>query len=305
VKMRGMQVLAGGLIAALAIGVLFARDNPPPKAVAANPGREADAEAIRASARDFASAFNKHDAKAVADQWTEQGECVDADGELVRGRADVETAFAEFFKANPQAKIQVLVKSVRFPAPDLAVEEGVLRQVNAVKDLPATTLYSATHVRSGGKWLTAMSREWGAGQDRLEDMEWLVGEWKAGGKGPEVTLTISRDGDRPFLLGKFARTDGGKPHSAGTMRIGVDPKTGQLLSWHFDEDGGHGQAAWVRDGNRWVLDAVGVTGTGIETSSTNVLGRLNADEITWQSIDRVLGDQPVPDTTPVKLTRVK
>ncbi|HEX4590997.1 MAG TPA: SgcJ/EcaC family oxidoreductase, partial [Gemmataceae bacterium] len=288
---KPFRFLAGGVIAALAIGVLSARDDPKP---AVEPGREADAEAIRASARDFAAAFNKHDAKTVAAEWTEQGECVDADGELVRGRADIETAFAEFFKENPNAKIQVLVKSIRFPAPDLAVEDGLLRQINTVKDLPATTFYSATHVRTGGKWLTATSREWGAGQDRLDDIEWLVGDWKTSAKGASVTLTFSRDSDQPFILGKFTRKDGGKPHSTGTMRIGVDPKTGQLLSWHFDEDGGHGQAAWARDGNRWVLDAVGVTGTGIETASTNVLGRLNNDEITWQSIDRMLGDQPLP-----------
>jgi uncharacterized protein (TIGR02246 family) len=302
---RRHRVLACGLAVALAAGALRARDNAAPTKPAIEPGREADAAAIKTMAREFAAAFNKHDAKAIAAQWTEQGECVDAEGELVRGRADIEKAFAEFFKASPNAKIQVLVKSVRFPAPDLAVEEGVLRQINAAKDLPTTTMYSATHVRGGGKWQTAMSREWGAGQDRLEDLEWLVGEWKAVGKAPDVTLSLSRDGDQPFILGKFARKNGNKTTTTGTLRIGVDPKTGQLLSWHFAEDGGHGQAAWARDGNRWVLDAVGVTGTGIETAATNILARLNKDEITWQSIDRVLGDQPLPDTTPVKLTRME
>ncbi|HEY1376421.1 MAG TPA: SgcJ/EcaC family oxidoreductase [Gemmataceae bacterium] len=300
------KFLAGGLAAGLALAALAAwdgraEDGKPP---AAEPGREGDDAAIRASARDFAAAFNKHDARAVADQWTDRGECTDADGALIRGRADIEQAFAEFFKANPQAKIQVLVRSVRFPAPDLAVEEGVLRQINTVKDLPSTTLYTATHVRTGGKWQTAVSREWGAGQDRLEDMEWLIGQWKAAGKDRDVTLTFTRDEDKPFILGRFTTKAGDKVVSTGTLRIGLDPQTGQLRSWHFDEDGGHGQALWVRDGNRWVLDCAGVTGDGAETASVNVLGRLNNDEITWQSIDRVLGDQAVPDTTPIKLTRV-
>jgi uncharacterized protein (TIGR02246 family) len=300
-----LGVCAAGLIVAFAVGVLWARDDASPKKPAVDPGREADAEAIKATARDFAAAFNKHDAKAIAGQWTEQGECVDADGETIRGRSDIENAFADFFKASPNSKIQVLVHSIRFPAPDMAIEEGVLRQINSIKDLPSSTLYSATHVRSGGKWLTAVSREWGAGQDRLEDLDWLVGQWRSNGKGPNVMLTFKRDGDRPTVLGTFTRKDGDNASSTGSLRISADPQTGLLRSWHFDEDGGHGQAFWVRDGRGWMLDAAGVTGNGIETSSVNILGRLNNDEITWQSVDRVLGDQSLPDTTPVKLTRVK
>src|SRR5947209_19618100 len=147
---RTLGVCAAGLVAALAVGVLWARDDAAPVRPAVDPGREADAATIRVMSRDFAAAFNKHDARAIAAQWTEQGECVDADGETVRGRTDIEKAFGDFFKASPNSKIQVLVHSIRFPAPDLAIEEGVLRQVNSIKDLPASTLYSATHGRSGG-----------------------------------------------------------------------------------------------------------------------------------------------------------
>ena len=117
-------------------------------------------------------------------------------------------------------------------------------------------------------------------------------------------LTFTRDGQKPFLLGRFTRRAGGKEVDSGTMRIGLDPQTGRLRSWHFDAGGGHGQALWVRDGSRWVLDAVGVLGDGTETASVNVLGRVNNDAITWQSIDRVMGDQALPDTAPLRLSRV-
>ena len=309
---KSLRFLAGGLVAALAIGVLSARDDAKS---AANSAQVADAEAIRTNAREFAGAFNKGDAKAVAAQWTENGECTDADGAMMVGQTNIEQAYAEFFKANPKAKIQVIVGSIRFPAPDLAVEEGVVRQINSVKDLPSSTLYSTMHVRNGGKWQVAVSREWGAGQDRLEDLEWLLGQWKAAptpnptpakpeaGNNAELTLVFTRDEGKPFILGRFTKKEGDNAVSTGTMRISVDPQTGQLRSWHFDEDGGHGQAVWVRDGRLWVLDCAGVTGDGSETASVNLLGRMNNDEITWQSIDRVLGDQALPDTTPIKLIR--
>jgi uncharacterized protein (TIGR02246 family) len=299
---RMPRILAGGVIAALTIGVLYARDPQNPKSSPAS--RPGDEDAIRATARDFAAAFNKGDANAIAAQWTENGECIDADGTMVRGRADIEQAFGEYFKEHPKTKIEVLIRSIRFPAPDLAVEEGILRQAGGGKELPATSLYSVTHVRTGGRWLAAVSREWGAGQDRLEDLDWLVGQWKATVKDQEVTLTFTRDGEKPFIVGKFTRRSGSKPPESGTMQIGLDPQTGQLRAWHFDEGGGHGQSLWVRDGTNWVQDAIGVLGDGTETASVNILGRVNPNEITWRSIDRVIGGQALPDTVPIRLSRV-
>src|SRR5262249_52941557 len=156
--------------------------------------READRDAIRAASREYAAAFNKADAKAVAAHWTDNGECIDADGELLRGRAAIEQAFATYFKEHPQPNTEVPIGSIRFPTPDLAVEEGILRLSGAGKELPSTTLYSTTHVRDAGRWRVAVSREWGAGQDRLDDLDWLVGEWKAAVPDTEMTLTFAKDG---------------------------------------------------------------------------------------------------------------
>lgn len=260
----------------------------------------ADREAILKSARDFADAFNKGDARAVADLWTEQCECQDAEGEAFRGRAAVEKVYADFFRANPGARIEVRAESVRFPGADLAIEDGVLRLTRA-DGLPTSTVYTTTHVREGGRWRMAVSKEWGAGADRLEDLDWLVGTWKATVGGHEVTLTVARDGDA--LRGRFVRLAQGKTTASGNMRIALDPQTGQLRSWHEDDTGGHGQALWARDGSNWVLDSFGVLGDGTEAAAVNILRRVGADDITWRSIDRVAGDKAVPDTVPLRLTR--
>jgi uncharacterized protein (TIGR02246 family) len=263
----------------------------------------ADEQAIRKSGTDFSIAYAKSDAKAVAALWTEQGEMQDESGEVIRGRAAIEQAFADAFKDHPGGKIEVLVDSIHFPAKDLAIEEGILRQTSNGKDLPSSTRYSAVHVRDGGQWKMAISQEWGAGRNRLEDLDWLVGTWKAKLPDQEVTLTFTKDDKRPLLVGKFTRQASGKPAMSGTMKISFDPRRGQIRSSHIDDDGGHGQAVWFRDGNNWLLDASGVTDDGIETAAVNILGRLNNDAITWRSTARAMGGQPVPDTAPVKLTR--
>jgi uncharacterized protein (TIGR02246 family) len=307
VRIKLSLVLLAGLAAALGTGAVSV-SNGPGKAAGGRPaqdkGRQADREAIEQSSRDFVKAFAKGDARAVAALWTEQGELLDVHGHLTRGRDAIEKAFAEVFKENPGARVEVAIESIRFPAPGLAIEEGFLRQMSAGRELPATTLYSATHVREGGQWKIAATREWGAGQDRLQDLDWLLGKWKATLPDQEVTLSLSRNENKTFLTGRFTRTAKGKVVTSGTMRISQDPQTGQLRSWHFEEDGGHGQALWVRDGNRWVLDSIGVLADGTETHAVNILGRINDDAVTWRSIDRVMGNHELPDTVPIKLRRV-
>jgi uncharacterized protein (TIGR02246 family) len=305
-RTKVLFLIAVSLSTAQPLDAQSAPENPPAKkdVPTGEKGREADVEAIRASSREFVQAFGMGDARAVAALWTEQGEFHDDSGNPVRGRAAIEEAFRAFFKENPNRKIEVLIESIRFPARDLAIEMGVLRQSGADKELPATTLYTVIHVRERGQWKMAVSREWGAGQDRLEDLHWLIGRWKATLTDQETTLVFSRDEGKPFITGQFTKKSGDKIVSSGTMRIGFDTQRGRLRSWHFDDDGGHGQALWIRDGNRWVLDAIGIQGNGVDTAALNILGRLNHDEFTWRSIDRVIGNQAQPDTVPIRLKRV-
>ena len=304
-------LLAAGLLAVPVVVMVAGGQQPPAKppegvpAPAEEKEREADREAIRQASQEFARAFEKGDAKAAAACWTEGGEYVANDGEVVRGRAAIEKLFAAMFKDTTPGKIEVDIRSVRFPSRDSAVEEGFLRHTPDGPGLPGSSMYSALHVREDGRWKVAVSREWGAGQDRLGDLAWLIGRWEGGPKGQEVSLTFERDGTAQFILGRFAKTIDGKPASAGSMKIGLDGQRGQLRSWHFDDDGGQGQCLWIRDGNRWVLDAIGTLADGTETEAVNVLARLGADEITWRSIDRVAGGEPLPDTVPLKLTRVR
>ena len=303
-----LAVLAtAGLIAALAASAIAARDRQIIKssAPAADKARDADAEAITKSSVDFAAAFGKGDAKAIAAMWTDQAECHDADGSVIQGRDAIEKAFAELFKDKSQGKLEVDIHSIRFPSRDTAIEEGFLRHTPEGPGLPSSTMYTASHVREDGKWLIANSREYGAGVDRLGDLAFLIGKWEGGPKGQEITLSLEKDPTGPFILGKFTRKSEGKTATTGTIKIGLDGQRGQIRSWHFDADGGHGQCLWIRDGNRWVLDAIGSSADGTDTAAVNVLSRLNADEIVWRSIDRVVGGEPLPDTAPVKLTRVK
>jgi uncharacterized protein (TIGR02246 family) len=289
----GLAAIA--LAAALAVGYLAAQETV---------SKGADEEGIRQQSREFAKAFESGNAKAVASFWTEQGEYFDDTGLALRGRAEIEKEFAQFFKEHPKSQVAVEIESIRFPARDLAIEEGVLLQRAEGKALPASTRYSVIHVRENGQWRIAVCREWGAGQDRLHDLAWLLGEWKGGTKDQETLLSFEKDKKSSSIFARHTKKLKGEVVASGAIKISLDPHTGQLRSWHFDDDGGHGQSLWIRDGNRWVLDAVGALADGTDTAGVNVLTRINNDSFTWRSIDRVAGGEALPDTVPVKLARV-
>ena len=302
-----MRIAWSGVIA---VGVLFGAgvclataQQKTASPAAARPAGEADRETIIQSGRDFIAAYEKGDAKAVAQCWTEQGEYESDDGTILRGRAAIEAAFDAHFKSRPGGKMEIKVESIRFPSRDVAIEEGYSRTTEGGA-LPDSTFYRTVHVREDGKWRMVLSREWGATESRMTDLDWLLGSWRSVAKAQEMSISFQRDKQGPFLVGEFTTTTGGKAVPLGTMKVGLDPVSGKFTSWHFDPDGGHGQGSWLREGNNWVVDSVGTRADGAETASVNILTRHGSDEIGWRTIDKFVGGKPQPDAPPIRLKRV-
>lgn len=325
-----LLVAVGGVFAA---GLLGAAPPQPaaPQPTAAVPApepadrtadRTADREAIVRSSLEFATAFGKGDAKALAALWTEGGEYEGEDGAVVRGRPAIEASFAAHFAGRPAGKMEIQVESIRFLSRDTAVEEGLSR-TSAPDMLPTSAYYRVLHVREDGKWAIVQSREWGSAHNRLADLDWLIGSWRSQAKAPakdatkvegkdpaqvpaqpqETTVTFALDPSGSFVVGEFTASAAGKSTSLGTMRIGIDRVSGRFKSWHFDPDGGHGEGVWIRDGRHWTIDSHGVRGDGTDVTSVNVLTRLAGDRIGWRSIERTAAGRPLPDSAPVVLTR--
>jgi uncharacterized protein (TIGR02246 family) len=299
------RILTSVALVAAAVAAIAVSGQAPPAAPSPSAVSPPDEAAIRKSAADYAEAFNKADAKAIAAMWTANGECRDSDGRTFTGRAAIEQAYAEFFKNNAGAKIEVLVKSIRFPANDMAVEEGLLRPSRGTNELPTSTAYVAVHIRENGQWKVALSAEAADGQDRLEDLDWLLGDWSGKIKDGDVKLSFARDAKKPLIAGTFTKTPTGSNPVSHSVRIALDPETGRIRSWCFEDDGAHSQALWTNDGKSWLLEARGVLANGTPTSETIVIQRVGPDVITWRAIDRIIGDQALPDIAPIRLNKSK
>jgi len=266
--------------------------------------RTDDESAVRKATADFIRAVERGDAKAVAASWTEKGEYISDDGTTIRGRPAIEAAYAKAFARNAKLRVEFTVESIRFPSKDTAIEEGFARSFNRKSENPTASRYSVLHVREGGRWLMALLREWPDEGVSLRDLDWLIGTWEAKSDEADVRTTYSWDDKKNSIRCQIAIKGKGKTVNA-TQVLLKDPRSGQLRSWIFDDDGGFGDGAWTRDAKRWVIEASGVQADGGELTATNILTPVDKDTFTWQSTERTLDGEELPNILPVKVTRVK
>ena len=267
--------------------------------------RAKDTAEIRELLTSFAKAFEARDAKALAGHWTTEGEYRNTLGVSANGREALEAGFAAFFAKTPEVSADLRGESLRFLSADSATQEGTVTVRRGPASPSTRAHYSALLVREQGRWRLAMFSESEREETPLEDLAWLIGQWKStAGEGVEVQTTYTWDANKKFIHAKFA-VKGKDRELSGHQVIGVDPETGLLHSWTFEADGGIGEADWSRDGDHWLLTATGTLSDGSSLAETNILHRVNEDTFTWQSIDRQLDDAPLDDLAPVKITRIK
>lgn len=267
----------------------------------------ADEQAIRAAIDSYVAAYNRGDAKAVASHWGEKAEWLSPAGKKIQGRAAIEQALTAMFAELKGLRIETTKPAIRFVTPDVAVEEGVVL-VTRPGDEPSGASYLAIHSRKDGQWKLDSVREVELpaetfSRDGLDQLEWLVGEWVDHGEGVAIESKVAWTKNGTFLTQSFRVVTSGEDELEGTQIIGWDPTTRSIRSWMFDSDGGFGQGVWTRRGNRWFVRATQTLADGRQASATSIYERDGDDKYVWQSVDRSLDGESLPDVKPVKVLR--
>ena len=266
--------------------------------------RPADRDAIQKALDAFCAAFQKGDAKAVSALWTADGEYIGDEGTAIRGHAALEKDYKEFFTKNPDNALEVEVETLRFPSKDTAVVEGHFKLRMGKKKELVVSRCSFLYAREDGKWLIAIAREWPGDGVEVRDLEWLIGTWEAKREGTTVTTTYEWTKNKTFIRCHLSITQDGKTIT-GTQMIGKMPSTGGLHIWTFEDQGGIGDADITRDGKKWAFASRGSTSDGRVITATNIMTPVDADSFLWQSVERTVDGESLPDLVPIAVTRVK
>jgi len=303
-------VLALGLVALVTIGgyvttgkTLIVAQEPLVKGKA-----EEKEGAVKERRTQFIAAFNRGDAKAVASFWAEDATYTDQVGDEHKGRVAIQKLYEKVFAANKGAKLTIRIASSKRLSPDVALNNG-LTEVTPADGGPGTVArFTAVLVKKDGEWFLQSVQDAVApppsNARHLEDLEWLIGEWKGEAKGESGTASFHWAENDNFIVSEFATTLNGIPVYGGSQWIGYDSIYKQVRSWSFYSGGGFGEADWLKDGNKWSVKTKAQTGDGKRVTATNVVTKTDDDHMTWQMTRLTVEGKLLPDPRPLRLKRL-
>ncbi len=273
-------------------------------------GNPQEEEALLKNAEAFVAAFHKGDAKALAAFWTPDGDYTDQTGLHRKGREAIEKAFRELLAENKGLKLRIDIDGLKFITPDVAVEDGMTSVIPPDGGPPSRARYTIVHVKKEGHWYLSSVRDAPyvapTNHEHLKVLDWLVGDWASAPEQGEVArVGYSWAPSQNFMLASFTTTFKNIAIGGGTQWIGWDPLAKQIRSWTFETAGGFGEGTFTRDGDKWIIKAAGVLHDGKKLAATNILTRIDADTMTWQTRDRTADGNPLPDVKPITMKRVK
>lgn len=267
-------------------------------------------QALKERKEAFIAAFEKGDANALADFWTEDGDYVDQAGHALKGRKAIAAAFEKQFAVAKGAKLHITTTALHVVNGDLAIEDGVTEIVYP-NDIPPTAAhYTAIHVKKDGKWQLASVRDAilvpASNHEKLSELAWLEGDWMdEAEKGEQAKASYSWAENDNFLVSNFATTLKDVPVAGGTQWIGWDAANKTIRSWAFNSNGGFAEGTWSRDGDKWTIKVNATPRDGKKITATVVITKVNDDHLTWKSTDRMVDGKAVPDSNLIKMKRAK
>ena len=262
--------------------------------------------------RKVVAAFNTKDLEALGKLIADKILLVDSDGVSSSGREAVLAHYSEAFTDAPRATIEGTLQSLQFLTEDVARGDGTFLldpEPGAID--PSSGRFSILAIRQGDAWHLAELRdtlapgeEHADSKEHLRQFEWMIGHWVDESGDARISSDIHWAMDRNYILRDYSIEVAGKEALTGLMVLGYDPQAGQVKSWVFDSEGGHGEADWTRvNDTQWVLRSRGHLRDGTPTSASQVITKLGEDSVRQNSLDRMIGGQLVPEVTEVVMVR--
>ena len=294
---RRVPTVCAAVGATLLLGLAL----PPARGDDEGADRAADRAAVRARMQEFLKAVAKRDAREVAAFWTATGEYARAEMTL-RGRSNIEKAYAEHFRKKQPGAATVESESIRFLSEDTAVQEGAFVVKRASPAESTRSQVSVLFVRSGGKWHFGLLRE-SPEEPSLRELAWLVGSWTFPSDGAEARMVVEWAEGKKHLLCRTTRKQDDETTTA-TQILAVHPSTGAIQSWTFESDGSLGEAVWSRNDKSWTAKVKSVTADGDKATATTTLTPIDENTFTFQTTERTVDGEKAADVGPIKVRRV-
>lgn len=265
---------------------------------------------IRTLFEQYVSAFNRHDANALSEQWSENGHRIHPrTGEVAEGRAAIKEALQKMFQEGKADQLQV--KILKSSEPEEGVIEAIGRfRVTFSDGKPAReSAVRIELVNENGSWKIDEVREISADapksqEEHLKGLEFLIGSWEDQDEDVTVKNKARYDRYRNFIIQKFEIQVYNQLLVDGYQIIGWDPIKKHVRSWMFDSDGGFGEGVWKLKDNQWYVDSHFTLSDGRKASATYIYKSIDSNSYSWGAENRDIGGELLPNIEPVTVVKV-
>jgi hypothetical protein len=164
------------------------------------------------------------------------------------------------------------------------------------------------YVKRDGQWLLDRVTEESApvvvsNYEHLKEIEWMIGTWVDEDDQNRIETTCAWTKNQNFMTRAFTMSIRDRIDLSGMQFVGWDPVNKKIRSWVFDSDGGFGEGEWTKKGNRWYIQSKGTTSDGKKMSSVNIITYVDDNTFTWQSVDRSMDGELLPNVDEVTVVR--
>jgi uncharacterized protein (TIGR02246 family) len=268
-----------------------------------------DEAAIRANCDKYVESYNRRDSRTMAAMWSPDAVYMDPDtDERIVGREEIAKFFDNIFAGMEDADLKVTIDSIDFVSPNVAIEKGAAVVSYSAHD-PEKTTYSAVHVKRDGQWLLDRVTEEEvpapppSHYEQLKELEWLVGSWVDSDDSATIQSEIEWTKNRNFLRRSFAVVIRDEVDMTGMQIIAWDAANKQIRSWVFDSEGGFAEATWKKNGDQWLIQNNGTLADGGKSTSLNILTYIDDNSFTWESVNREVEGELLPNVDAVLVVR--
>jgi len=276
-------------------------------------GESADPAAeIKQAATAYVDAFKKGDAAALADQWTERATLMEGGAE-VEGRDNIVAVLVAWRKQNPDGVLEVDVADIDFLAEPVARVTGVLRFTPKPGAKPVVSQFTSVRVREGNTWRLAESVVVPVSAAALDELDWLVGTWKASGPaGPdgtkaEVEIVYEKPIGEFCIVGRVRYQVAGRPAVTALEVIHAERGTRDIRTWVFDSTGARAEGVIEFDGTTLHQSMKGTPAAGVPGEVARwvqVIAPTGEGSCTVHAIERFIDGVAVPDGAPLHFKKV-
>ena len=265
---------------------------------------------IRRGTQAYVDAFNQHNADALANFLSDDALYVNPEtGSTIEGRQAIKENYEDLFSNSSNAQLKVQIDSIRFPAKDHAIERGIAT-VTVPGEQDTESSFIVHFSKTNGAWkITRISEEDivepPSHYENLKALEWLIGTWVDENEDSTVKLDYQWDDNKNFIVLNYSVAVHGRKENDGQQYIGWDEFKKAFRSWLFDSNGGVGEGTWHKKGDKWVVDSAFTNSDGTRASATNTYTMLTNDSFSWESINREVDGEIMPNIPPMKIIRKK